>query len=197
MRHAILARTVADIGETVNLTMLNETEVLYGPHGAPWPLRTDLKPGSRVPLHCSASGKLLLSLLPREQRAALVRQLRLERFTPNTITDVELLEAELDRSAHKQMGVDNEEFVAGISCVAVPVHDTAGHVVAARPCMPHRPLAAVALAAVRAAAAGCGAGTGRYLLRRLPRIHRAPLAGGAATAWHRPAPSRARQRFPA
>lgn len=132
LRHAVLARLVADIGETVNLTMLNETSVLYLDRmEAPWPLRLDLKPGSRVPLHCSASGKLLLSLLPREQRAALVRQLLLERFTPNTITDVELLEAELDRCAHKQLGVDNEEFVAGISCVAVPVHDTSGHVVAA------------------------------------------------------------------
>lgn len=132
LRHAILARLVADIGETVNLTMLHETSVLYLDRmEAPWPLRLDLKPGSRVPLHCSASGKLLLSLLPREQRAALVRQLPLERFTPNTVTDVELLEAELDRSAHKQLGVDNEEFVAGISCVAVPVRDERGHVVAA------------------------------------------------------------------
>ena len=42
-----------------------------------------------------------------------------------------LLEAELDRSAHKQMGVDNEEFIAGISCVAVPVRDGRGVVVAA------------------------------------------------------------------
>lgn len=132
LRHAILARLVADIGETVNLTMLHETSVLYLDRmEAPWPLRLDLKPGSRVPLHCSASGKLLLSLLPREQRAALVRQLPLERFTPNTVTDVELLEAELDRSAHKQLGVDNEEFVAGISCVAVPVRDERGQVVAA------------------------------------------------------------------
>ncbi len=78
-----------------------------------------------------SSGKLLLSLLPREQRSALVRQLPLERFTPNTVTNVELLEAELDRSAHKQLGVDNEEFVAGISCVAVPVRDERGQVVAA------------------------------------------------------------------
>lgn len=132
LRHAILARLVADIGETVNLTMLHETSVLYLDRmEAPWPLRLDLKPGSRVPLHCSASGKLLLSLLPREQRAALVRQLPLERFTPNTVTNVELLEAELDRSAHKQLGVDNEEFVAGISCVAVPVRDERGQVVAA------------------------------------------------------------------
>ncbi len=132
LRHAILARLVAEIGETVNLTMLHETAVLYLDRmEAPWPLRLDLKPGSRVPLHCSASGKLLLSLLPRDQRSALVRQLPLERFTPNTITDVQLLEAELDRSAHKQMGVDNEEFIAGISCVAVPVRDGRGVVVAA------------------------------------------------------------------
>ncbi|MDR3384153.1 IclR family transcriptional regulator, partial [Cupriavidus basilensis] len=68
LRHAILARLVADIGETVNLTMLHETSVLYLDRmEAPWPLRLDLKPGSRVPLHCSASGKLLLSLLPRLQ----------------------------------------------------------------------------------------------------------------------------------
>ncbi len=132
LRHAILSRLVEDIGETVNLTMLHESAVLYLDRmEAPWPLRLDLKPGSHVPLHCSASGKLLLGLLPREQRRALVRQLPLERFTQNTITDVELLEAELDRCAHKQIGVDNEEFVAGISCVAVPVRDERGQVVAA------------------------------------------------------------------
>ncbi|NSX02903.1 IclR family transcriptional regulator [Cupriavidus gilardii] len=124
LRHAILSRLVEDIRETVNLTMLHESAVLYLDRmEAPWPLRLDLKPGSHVPLHCSASGKLLLSLL--------LRQLPLERFTQNTITDVELLEAELDRCAHKQIGVDNEEFVAGISCVAVPVRDERGQVVAA------------------------------------------------------------------
>jgi IclR family acetate operon transcriptional repressor len=132
LRRAILARLVADIGETVNLTMLNETEVLYLDRmEAPWPLRLDLKPGSRVPLHCSASGKLLLSQLPPERRGQLVRQLKLERFTPNTITNVEMLEAELDRCADKELGIDNEEFVAGIACVAVPVRDATGKMVAA------------------------------------------------------------------
>jgi IclR family transcriptional regulator, acetate operon repressor len=122
LRHAILAHLVADLGETCNLTMLHETEVLYLDRmEAPWPLRLDLKPGSHVPAHCSASGKLLLAMLPREQRSAIVRTLKLERFTPNTITDPELLEAELDRIAHKRIAIDNEEFVAGIACVAAPV----------------------------------------------------------------------------
>jgi DNA-binding IclR family transcriptional regulator len=122
LRHAILAHLVADLGETCNLTMLHETEVLYLDRmEAPWPLRLDLKPGSHVPAHCSASGKLLLAMLPREQRSAIVHTLKLERFTPNTITDPELLEAELDRTAHKRIAIDNEEFVAGIACVAAPV----------------------------------------------------------------------------
>ena len=132
LRHAILARLVADLGETCNLTMLHETEVLYLDRmEAPWPLRLDLKPGSHVPAYCSASGKLLLAMLPREQRSALVRALKLERFTQNTITDPELLEAELDRTAHKRIAIDNEEFLAGIVCVAAPVVDESGTCIAA------------------------------------------------------------------
>lgn len=132
LRHAILSRLVDDLGETCNLTMLNETEVLYLDRmEAPWPLRLDLKPGSHVPVHCSASGKLLMAMLPREERSALVRNLKLERFTANTITDVEMLEAELDRIAYKQIGVDNEEFLAGIVCVAAPVISADGDCLAA------------------------------------------------------------------
>jgi IclR family transcriptional regulator, acetate operon repressor len=99
---------------------------------APWPLRLDLKPGSKVPAYCTASGKLLLAMmLSREQRSALVRALKVERFTPNTITDPEMLEAELDRTAHKRIGIDNEEFLAGIACVAVPVMNKDGMSIAA------------------------------------------------------------------
>jgi IclR family acetate operon transcriptional repressor len=132
LRHAILSHLVADLGETCNLTMLHETEVLYLDRlEAPWPLRLDLKPGSHVPAHCSASGKLLMAMLPREQRTALIHTLKLERFTPNTITDPELLETELDRIAHKRVAIDNEEFVAGIACVAAPVMDENNTCVAA------------------------------------------------------------------
>lgn len=131
-RHAILAGLVADIGETCNLTILHENEVLYLDRvEADWPLRLELKPGSRVPAHCSASGKLLLALLPPEQRRALVHAMKLTRHTPNTITDAGLLESELDRIAHKGIAVDNEEFVTGIACVAAPLIDAHGHCMAA------------------------------------------------------------------
>jgi IclR family transcriptional regulator, acetate operon repressor len=132
LRHAILARLVADLGETCNLTMLHGAQVLYLDRmEAPWPLRLDLKPGSHVPIHCSASGKLLLAMQAREQRSAIVRALKLERLTPNTITDPEMLDAELDRTAHKRVAIDNEEFVVGIVCVAAPVMDASDQCIAA------------------------------------------------------------------
>lgn len=132
LRHAILTKLVAELGETCNLTMLHETEVLYLDRvEAPWPLRLDLKPGSHVPAWCSASGKLLLAMRPREERHALVQAMKLERFTPNTITDSGLLEAELDRIQHKGVAIDNEEFVIGVVCVAAPISDPTGACIAA------------------------------------------------------------------
>jgi IclR family transcriptional regulator, acetate operon repressor len=132
LRHAILTRLVTDLGETCNLTMLHENEVLYLDRvEAPWPLRLDLKPGSHVPVWCSASGKLLLAMLPRDERNALVRSMNLSRFTANTITDTEMLEAELDRIAKKGVAIDNEEFVQGIVCAAAPIVDTNGACIAA------------------------------------------------------------------
>jgi IclR family acetate operon transcriptional repressor len=132
LRRAILARLVAELGETCNLTMLHGADVLYLDRvETAWPLRLDLKPGSRVPAYCSASGKLMLALLPDGQRAALLRTLVPARYTPNTIVDPVAFEAELDRVAGKGIALDNEEFVAGVICVAVPVMDTQGHCIAA------------------------------------------------------------------
>ena len=61
-RHAILARLVNTIGETCNFTMLDGDEVVYLERvETSANVRLHMKAGSRVPLHCTASGKLLLS----------------------------------------------------------------------------------------------------------------------------------------
>src|SRR5438093_6821554 len=76
IRRAILQSLVHQIGETCNLTVLDDTEIIYLDRvEAGWPLRIDLRPGSRVPLHCSASGKLLLSQYPANKRRALLENL--------------------------------------------------------------------------------------------------------------------------
>lgn len=131
-RHAILLELVNTIGETCNLTTIAGNEVVYLDRvEANWPLKVDLKPGSRVPLHCSATGKLFLSQMPRKRRQVLLESMKRDSFTVNTITDVELLQAELDRTQSRLIGIDNEEYIAGLCCVAVPVLDPRGRCFAA------------------------------------------------------------------
>lgn len=121
-RHAILKRLADDLGETVNLTMLDGSEVVYLDRvETEWPLRMTLKPGSHVPLHCTASGKLLLALLPAARRRRIVDELPLPRYTDHTITDRRALDAELASIRRDDLSTDNEEYLAGLVCVAVPV----------------------------------------------------------------------------
>ena len=123
-RHAVLDRLAAEIRETCNFTMLDGASVVYLDRvEAAWPLRINLTSGSHVPLHCTASGKLLLAMLPKAARERLVTQLELTPFTGNTISVRKRLEQELVRIRTQRYAVDNEEYHAGLVCVAVPVHD--------------------------------------------------------------------------
>lgn len=126
-RHAILQRLVGDIGETCNFTMLDGNEVVYLDRvETAWPLRMNLQPGSRVPLHCTASGKLFLAMLSRARRTKLLDNLPLHRYTENTITVRGKLELELERIRRDKTSTDNEEYLAGLVCVAVPVLSRVG-----------------------------------------------------------------------
>ncbi|HSN19138.1 MAG TPA: IclR family transcriptional regulator [Usitatibacter sp.] len=123
-RHRVLRALVDEIGETCNLTMLCGAEIVYVDRvETDWPLRMHLAPGSHVPSHCTATGKLLLSLLPERRMKALVRAAPLRRYTERTITDPERLIAELARTRRAGIGIDDEEFAAGMVAVAVPVLD--------------------------------------------------------------------------
>lgn len=132
VRHAILQGLVDELGETCNLTMLDGAQIVYLDRvETPSPLRVNLQPGSTVPLHCTASGKLLLALLPAPRRGRLVAQMRLERQTENTLVDRAALEQELRRVRRDKVGVDAEEFVTGLVCVAVPIAGKDGRAIAA------------------------------------------------------------------
>ena len=123
VRHAVLRQLVADIGESCNLTALSGADVVYLDRvESAFPLRMELRPGTRVPLHCSASGKLFLAFLPPQRRQALLEGLPLPRHTPQTLANREALEGELERIRRDGYAVDAEEYVQGLVCVAVPVH---------------------------------------------------------------------------
>lgn len=121
-RHAILRNLVEQIGETCNLTMLNGTEIVYIDRvETQWPLRVHLQPGSTVPLHCTATGKLLLSLLPKDKRDRLLKTLPLRAGAEDAITDRTVLRREIETTRRRKIGINNQEYLQGIIAVAVPV----------------------------------------------------------------------------
>ncbi len=123
-RHAILAALAAEIGETCNCTMMDGDSIVYLDRvQTNWPYRIDLPVGTRLPLHCTASGKLFLAHLPKATRDRLIYNVPLPRQTDRTVTDPALLEEELERIAVDGVGVDNEELMPGMVAISVPVYD--------------------------------------------------------------------------
>jgi IclR family transcriptional regulator, acetate operon repressor len=121
-RHSVLRHLVEEIGESCNITALAGGEVVYLDRvETAAPLRFYLHPGSRVPAHCSASGKVFLSQMSPMQRRRLLQAAPLTPYTGKTITDPAALEDELARVRKQQHGLDQEEFLPGLFCVAVPV----------------------------------------------------------------------------
>lgn len=129
LRHSVLTELVREVGETCNFTTLDGTEVVYLDRvEARWPLRLTIDIGSHVPLHCTASGKLLLAYLPKRQRDAVIKRLPLPPLTPATITTPQALRTECDEIVQRGYARDHEEFVIGLIAVAVPVRDPEGTV---------------------------------------------------------------------
>ncbi|QOQ81410.1 MULTISPECIES: IclR family transcriptional regulator [Comamonas] len=121
-RHAVLTQLVRELGESCNITAFSGSEVLYLDRvETPAPLRFYLHPGSRVPAHCSATGKLFLSQMSPAQRRRLLANVPLEAFTGNTLTTFEALDQELDQVRAQGYAFDNEEFLPGLLCLGVLV----------------------------------------------------------------------------
>jgi IclR family transcriptional regulator, acetate operon repressor len=131
-RHAVLRRLARVMNETCNIGVILNGEVVYldRVEAEHWPLRLHFATGSRVPLHCSAIGKLHIALAPSRLRRTLLRGLDLQRFTPSTITDRGAFEEELKRIRKERVSFDHEEFLAGVICAAVPIVRKNGDLIA-------------------------------------------------------------------
>lgn len=118
-------------GETVHLAILSDDrslllEVADGPGGT----RVASRPGTMVRLHASSTGKILLAAMDEAKREALLARLDFPTFTPATITSAEALRADLRTVKARGYALDDGEYSVGVRCVAVPVCDAKGAVVA-------------------------------------------------------------------
>ena len=127
-----LQRLMRESNETANLSILDGTSLIYlAQVPSPMMMRAMAEPGNRVPLHCSAAGKAMLSFLTPSSRKALASKLILTSLTPKTITSVSHLEQKMEKIRHQGVAWDDEEQAIGLRCLAAPVFDEDGQAAAA------------------------------------------------------------------
>jgi len=120
--HPFLIELNDDTQMTVHLCVLDRQDVIYidkiESHRT-LPIMSRI--GSRAPAYCTGVGKALLSGLPTDQVVSLLREVTLERRTPNTTTDpIQLLE-EIKLTAERGYAIDNGEHEEGIKCFAATI----------------------------------------------------------------------------
>ena len=121
-----LEALVRQTGECAHLAVLVDQRVWYiDKIDSTLPLKVDHPIGSLSPLHCTALGKAFLAFGDARRTGELTG------YTPKTITSVEALESEIERTRQRGYAVDDEEFAPGIRCVARPIMDKSDQMIAA------------------------------------------------------------------
>src|SRR5579864_7465872 len=126
-----LQRLVQRVGESANLAVLDDGEVVYIDQAqSSRILRMFTQVGNRLPVHSTGSGKALLAYLPSDVVTGILRRFGLTARTPRTITDSKQFLDELAKTRERGFALDDEEQEEGVRCLAVPVRDASGQVVA-------------------------------------------------------------------
>jgi len=128
----VLERTARNHGETVHLAVLDMLSALYvdkviGGHQL---TVVGARVGARLDPHCSAVGKVLLAYADPEVQSRILGS-PLRQFTPETTADPRALLEQLDLVRATGVAVDHGGAIANVDCIAAPVRDASGSVVAA------------------------------------------------------------------
>lgn len=128
-----VSRVIVDAcGETTQLAMLDGTDVLYlAKRDGTQPVRLVSSLGSRLPAYSTALGKALLAGLPPRDLEAFYRRVEFRALTPRTMTSASRLKREIARVRASGYAHDNEETTVGLQCVAAPIRNSRGQVLAA------------------------------------------------------------------
>lgn len=121
--------------ETINVAILKNSDVVIISkiEGSKENLRVSLQPGDHEPLHATGLGKVLISEFGEEEIRKAVREEKgkLKKFTHNTIMTVDELIVEIEKVRRQGYAVDSEEYSIGLYCMAMPLRDYTGNIIAA------------------------------------------------------------------
>ena len=118
----IIQQLSRDTGETIDLAILGtDKAVVVDQIAGTHPLVAVSEKGSSLPLHCSASGKVLLAMMPEDRLARIKSRLSLTALTPNSATTWGQVEREIESVRRNGIACDHEEFRIGICAVAAGI----------------------------------------------------------------------------
>ncbi len=122
--HAYLRKLMEASGETANLSILDGTYACFiGQVQCHEVMRMLVRLGSRIPAHASGSGKAMLSALPEDELAIVLRDSELIELTAKTITNPDKLRMQFATIRARGYSYDDEENAMGLRCVAAPIYD--------------------------------------------------------------------------
>jgi DNA-binding IclR family transcriptional regulator len=128
----LLVDLSARLDMTIHLGMLENDMVYYlSKVATPTSFVTHTRSGARLEAYCSGLGKVLLAALQEDELESFILEGELVALTPHTITDRGALRQELDKVRRQGFAVDDCEARIDTRCVAVPVRDLSGSVIAA------------------------------------------------------------------
>ncbi len=121
------------IGEAINLGIRHDDEIVYLERTSSGRalVRVVYLVGGRAPLHLTSLGKLFLAAESAPEVRDYAKRTGLPGKTPHSLTSLDSLEKELDKVRRHGIAYDDEEAELGLKCVAAPIHDDEGHIVAA------------------------------------------------------------------
>lgn len=118
--------------ENVYLAIRSGFEIVYiDSYEVPRNVVVKSRVGRLLPMYASASGKVHLAFMDKEDLDEFFKEVKLEKFTENTITNKSELLQELQEVRKNGYAIDNEEWEKEVRCISVPVRDYTGNVVAA------------------------------------------------------------------
>jgi DNA-binding IclR family transcriptional regulator len=121
-----IERLSHELHETVDLAVLDGDEVLFiDQYTSRRTLRVVAEIGARFPLHCTANGKAILAALPAKEAERLLPR-KLAAVTEHSITDRDVLLAELEQIRATGLAFDREEHTVGVCAAAAALRDSVG-----------------------------------------------------------------------
>jgi IclR family KDG regulon transcriptional repressor len=123
---------LAFTGETVNLAVLDKTEIVYiAKKESSHSIRISTSVGARLPVYCTAIGKSILAYMDRPKAEEMLERISLKPLTKATVTSKKALLSELDRILAEGVAYDFEEYEPGVICIASPLYYKKGEPIGA------------------------------------------------------------------